>query len=128
MGTFSSPLCDPPSLIRSPRNQAASNAPSLDADPTLGFLVGGDSSGASLTAILALKARDEGLSPPLTGQLLSVPSVVHHANVPEKYKAKYLSIEQNSNAPYFSMALREVFLGMSDFPSVEVWEDAMKRD
>ena len=48
----------------------ADNATSkLKADPSKGFLVGGTSAGGNLTDVVAHQARDEGLTPPLTGLL-----------------------------------------------------------
>ena len=45
---------------------AAANAKSFGADPLLGFVVGGTSSGATLAAVLTHLARDEKISPSLT--------------------------------------------------------------
>ncbi|RMD43788.1 hypothetical protein DV735_g1384, partial [Chaetothyriales sp. CBS 134920] len=76
---------------------AAANAKSWDADPAAGFIVGGTSAGGSISAALALLARDEKLSPPLTGQYLVIPATVSPSKVPAKYKEFYLSREQNVN-------------------------------
>ncbi|CAJ2507573.1 Uu.00g087590.m01.CDS01 [Anthostomella pinea] len=73
---------------------AAKNATSLGADPTQGFLVGGGSAGGNIAALLAHLARDEQLSPPLTGQYLCVPAITCFtppASIPERYRAEYLS-------------------------------------
>ncbi|KAL4868671.1 Alpha/Beta hydrolase protein [Aspergillus spectabilis] len=67
------------------------------------------STGATLGAIIALVARDEGLSPPLTGQLLSIPTVVDASVVPEEYEDEYLSREQNADVPYYLNQLNAVF-------------------
>lgn len=74
--------------------------------------MGGNSTGASLAASISLLARDEGLSPPLTGVLLSVPTVIYPSVIPEKYRDVYLAREQNANAPYYLNRLNEVFQGM----------------
>jgi acetyl esterase/lipase len=88
---------------------AAANAKSFGADPSLGFVVGGTSSGGTLTAVLTHLARDEGLSPPLTGQYLAIPLLVTPAVIPEKYKKLYLSYEQNKNAPVLPQAAIDMF-------------------
>jgi len=50
---------------------AAQHASELGANPTRGFVIGGGSAGGNITAVLAHIARDEQLSPPLTGQVSS---------------------------------------------------------
>lgn len=45
------------------------------------------------------EARENSLSPPLTGGLLVVPATVHPSSVPEKYASHYLSLKQNADAP-----------------------------
>ncbi|RMZ82436.1 hypothetical protein DV737_g2098, partial [Chaetothyriales sp. CBS 132003] len=77
---------------------AAENAESWGADPGAGFIVGGTSAGGNISAVLALMARDEQLSPPLTGQYLVIPTTCSPSKVPEKYKEYYLSREQNVDA------------------------------
>lgn len=59
----------------------------------------GESAGANLAIVAALLARDECLSPPLTGLSLSIPAVLSEEAVPDKYKAEYLSYEQSANTP-----------------------------
>lgn len=83
---------------------AAANASKLGADPSKGFIVGGASAGGNLSAIVALLARDEKLSPPLTGVYLSVPLVVDPSTVPEKFKPDYNAREQNKGAPLLDAA------------------------
>jgi acetyl esterase/lipase len=78
---------------------AASNATQLGADPTKGFIVGGESSGGNISIVLAHLARDNNLHPPLTGQFLSIPSCLPPGTVPEKYKPLYHSWEQAKQAP-----------------------------
>lgn len=80
---------------------AAANAKSWGADPSAGFVVGGTSAGGNISAVLAHVARDENLSPPLTGQYLAIPAVLPQAKIPEKYKQYMHSYEQNENAPSF---------------------------
>lgn len=81
---------------------ASANAQSLGADLTAGFIVGGTSAGGSMSAVLAHLARDEQLSPPLTGQFLCITSGCPARLMPEKYKPWMLSHEQNASAPIFS--------------------------
>ncbi|OAP62023.1 hypothetical protein AYL99_04226 [Fonsecaea erecta] len=89
---------------------AAAQASSWGADPSAGFVVGGTSAGANISAVLAHLARDEGLSPPLTGQYLAVPPVLPPTVVPDKYKEYYLSYEQNRNSPVLPVAAIDMFL------------------
>ncbi|KAI1774560.1 putative lipase/esterase [Hypoxylon cercidicola] len=73
---------------------AAQNAASLGADPSRGFIVGGGSAGGNIAAVLAHIARDEKLSPPLTGQYLCVPAIMCFkppALISPRYRAEYLS-------------------------------------
>lgn len=69
----------------------ASHAESFNADLAKGFVVGGESYGAVISAITMLRARDEGLSSPITGAFLSAGSYVPSHAVPEQYKQHYLS-------------------------------------
>ncbi|KAH8881117.1 alpha/beta hydrolase fold-3 domain-containing protein [Thozetella sp. PMI_491] len=73
---------------------AANNASDLGANPARGFIVGGGSAGGNIAAVLAHMARDEALSPPLTGQYLCVPAIMCFLapeHLPEAYRAEYLS-------------------------------------
>ncbi|PNS20630.1 Hormone-sensitive lipase [Sphaceloma murrayae] len=81
----------------------AKNAPSIGADPAAGFVLGGVSAGGNLTAVVAQKAKDEGLSPPLTGLWVCIPVLLTDETVPEKYKHLFFSRKQNENAPVFNM-------------------------
>jgi acetyl esterase/lipase len=75
-----------------------------------GFLIGGSSSGANISAAIAHKARDENLSPPLTGQFLFAGSFISPYHVPPKYASQYLSRIQNINAPVADANLIKIFL------------------
>jgi acetyl esterase/lipase len=88
---------------------AASNASSLGADPTKGFIIGGTSAGGNITAIVSLLARDEKLSPPVTGTLLMIPFYVDSSVVPEAWKPDYKSWEQNKDAPILSQKATQLF-------------------
>jgi len=88
----------------------AANAKSLKADPSQGFIVGGTSAGGNIAAVLAHLARDEGLSPSLTGQYLAIPAVGRGKWIPEKYRDRYLSYEQNIDAPVLPVAAMDMFM------------------
>ena len=75
---------------------------------SLGFIVGGISAGANLSAVLSILARDTGLTPNLTGVHLSIPLVIASSAVPEKFKGDYLSFEQNRDAPILNVELMSV--------------------
>lgn len=81
----------------------AKNAASIGADPSAGFILGGVSAGANLTAVNAQKALNENLSPPLTGLWFSVPVLFGDGQVPDQYKDLFFSRKQNANAPIFDM-------------------------
>ena len=83
---------------------ASKSAKDWGADLSSGFIVGGTSAGGNLSAGLALRARDEKLSPPLTGQFLAIPAVMSPEAVPEKWAPWYLSHEQNKEVPILPQA------------------------
>ncbi|KAH7070333.1 Alpha/Beta hydrolase protein [Paraphoma chrysanthemicola] len=87
----------------------ATNANELLGSPETGFVVGGFSAGSSFATVCAQLARDEGLQPPITGQLLSLPSTLHHSVYPEKWRSELLSYQQNSNAPVINAKSIEIF-------------------
>lgn len=98
MGTSPYPA-DPFQTKLIKKQKVAAHATSLKANPTRGFIVGGSSAGGNLSAIMAHLARDEKLSPPLTGQYLSVPALLPYKVVPEEYKSEYLSYSENTSDP-----------------------------
>lgn len=73
----------------------------IHTDPSLGFIVGGESAGANLAASIAHLGRDKNLFPPLTGQFLSAGTFISPSHVPAKYASRYLSFEQNALAPIY---------------------------
>lgn len=77
----------------------AANASVLDADLTKGFVIGGGSAGGNLSIVTAHRSLKERLSPPITGDLASIPLCMSKETVPEKYKDLWVSREQNTNAP-----------------------------
>ena len=79
-------------------SQVAQHHQELGINPKKGFLVGGESSGADIALAVAHLSRDENDIPPLTGLYIAVPSALSKDNVPEKYKDRFLSREQNAQA------------------------------
>lgn len=71
----------------------------LYAEPARGFVVGGVSSGGSMSVVLAHMARDKGLQPPLTGIYLAcasirAPGTDDASALPQEYHDKFLSRTQ----------------------------------
>jgi acetyl esterase/lipase len=81
----------------------ASNAVLLGANPSKGFIVGGVSAGSNLANVLSHIAKDENLSPRITGQWLLIPPVFSEETVPEQYKAMFVSRQQCAEAPVFGI-------------------------
>ncbi|KAK5171505.1 uncharacterized protein LTR77_004650 [Saxophila tyrrhenica] len=82
---------------------ATPSSSTLPADPRLGFIVGGASAGGNLSAVVSQLARDEGLSPPITGQYLCVPALLWPDVVPEKWKAEYRSRFESTEDPVLKL-------------------------
>jgi acetyl esterase/lipase len=82
----------------------------LGATPSAGFIVGGTSAGAHLATIVAHRARDEGLTPSLTGQFLAVPLVCSDDTIPKAYTQQNTSWEQNRDAPVLSVKAIELMM------------------
>ncbi|KAL5120855.1 hypothetical protein ACEQ8H_001336 [Pleosporales sp. CAS-2024a] len=82
---------------------AASNAESyLNASPSAGFLLGGISSGATFAGAISYLARDEGLSPPLTGLWLSIPVCIMpdaYPALPDHLRGQLKSLDENDDNP-----------------------------
>ncbi|KAJ6566602.1 Alpha/Beta hydrolase protein [Mycena capillaripes] len=76
-----------------------------------GFLVGGASAGASLTAAVVHRARDDpSLSDhKITGHILQIPALVHPSAYPAEYAGELLSYEQNKDAPLLPAAAMNLF-------------------
>ncbi|KAI9661182.1 MAG: hypothetical protein M1821_009509 [Bathelium mastoideum] len=88
---------------------AASHASELNANLKQGFIVGGISAGGNLSATVGHIARDEKLSPPITGLYLSIPALAGPGAIPEKYKDLYTSNVQNANPPGLGEEAMRVF-------------------
>lgn len=61
------------------------------ANPSLGVIVGGSSAGGNIAAVLAHHARQNKLTPPVTGAWLGVPFIAPPQLVPEKYRSLFNS-------------------------------------
>ena len=82
---------------------AGKHAAELGADPAKGFVIGGISAGANLSAVVGTQYVEEGHTPALTGLWLSVPSIfADPALVPEEYREFYQARKQNADAPILS--------------------------
>lgn len=103
--------------------QIAANASSLQADPSRGFIVHGESAGANFAVVLAHLARDEKLSPPLTGVSASIPAVLSPNVVPDRFKPDYLSYEQNRDAPGLDATSMEYLVGKLESLGVMLLHD-----
>lgn len=77
---------------------AANARSNLYADPSQGFIVGGVSSGGTLSVVVSHWARDQNLQPPITGVYLAAANVRAPRNdpsqLPEGYKERFLSRTQ----------------------------------
>ncbi|KAI0124106.1 Alpha/Beta hydrolase protein [Xylariales sp. AK1849] len=89
---------------------AAANASKLGANPDAGFLLGAVSAGANLALVSATLARDENLSPPLTGLWLSIPIVMSMKYPPAHLVAELQSFEQCKDAPVLNAQAWNVLL------------------
>jgi acetyl esterase/lipase len=72
----------------------------LKVELTKGFILSGISAGGNIVAAISHLARDEALSPPLTGLLISIPAVVSEPVLPPSLRPFYHSWEQNKDEPY----------------------------
>lgn len=85
----------------------AAHAHELGIDPARGLLVAGESAGADIALAVAHAyrqgVRGEGL-PPLTGIYAPLASAVTRDSVPGKYRDRFVSMEQNADAPVLSAA------------------------
>jgi acetyl esterase/lipase len=93
----------------------------IGGNPTKGFVCGGVSAGANFTVVVSHLYRDEKITPPLTGLYLSIPATLRQNVVPEKYKDRYLSHEQNKDAPILNKGVSDLFQGT--YPSSLTFSD-----
>lgn len=108
---FPAPVLDSWAVVK----WAATNAKALGADLSKGFIVGGTSAGGNISAVIGHLARDEALSPPLTGLALLIPALTDHTlqDIDKEYADQIISYEQNKDAPVLSMKSVELFMGTS---------------
>lgn len=85
------------------------NAEVLGAGLTKGFVLGGTSSGGQMAAALSHMARDQSLSPSLTGVYLNATSIVQSDAVPTKYRCWYRSNDENDGKTGLSKKTTAVF-------------------
>ena len=74
-----------------------------------GFILGGFSAGATFTAVLAQKARGNGIRPPLTGLFLGYAALVNDWKIPDGYCDLWISPVQNADAALHTYKDREDF-------------------
>lgn len=85
-------------------NWLARNAGRFGADIGAGFVIGGFSAGANIASVVAQRSGVEGLG--VTGVFMSIPLVLTKEIVPEKYRAEWVSREENSTwSPTFTTAV-----------------------
>ncbi|OSC98338.1 hypothetical protein PYCCODRAFT_1523426 [Trametes coccinea BRFM310] len=96
----------------------AENTTLLRVDLSKGFLVGGMSAGANLSAVVSHIARDDPFfeGRRLTGQLLREPLVCHPDAYPERWKSELRSIEENKNIPPVTREFLDLFFGWYNSP------------
>ncbi|KAF5228312.1 hypothetical protein FANTH_14539, partial [Fusarium anthophilum] len=85
------------------------NCSKFGAKPSAGFIIGGSSAGGNITAVLSHLARDNKLSPPLTGVYLHIPLTCAPEILAERYGSEYTSWQQMNNAPVLDAKGIEVF-------------------
>ena len=82
--------------------QTVENAQKLGINTDKGLIVGGTSSGAEMSIIVAHMWRENKMMPALTGIFAPIPAGVNEETVPSKYKDHFFSKQQNANAPMLS--------------------------
>lgn len=88
----------------------------LRTDLTKGFILGGTSAGANFAAVIAHLAVQDGLTPSLTGLVLTVVGVCHPDRRPPKYRDRLLSIDEISDAPGFTRKSIDYFARLYGAP------------
>ncbi|KFA50842.1 hypothetical protein S40293_05818 [Stachybotrys chartarum IBT 40293] len=79
-------------------NWTAQNAGSLGINPSKGLLIGGISAGADLCLAVSYLCRESRMSPPLTGVYASIMTGLDAGNVPDRYKDRFFSMDQNKDS------------------------------
>jgi acetyl esterase/lipase len=90
----------------------AENAARFGGDCGKGFIVGGNSGGATFASIIAHLARDDGMTPKITGQFLACPiltdeTVDENGKYYRLFPGRYPSQDENWNAPLQDRATKE---------------------
>jgi acetyl esterase/lipase len=74
---------------------------SLHINPSRGFIIAGESNGADMALVLAhLYAEEMASLPPVTGLYLACPYAMNQKTVPEKYKDRFISMNQQHEGPW----------------------------
>ncbi|KAH6613607.1 Alpha/Beta hydrolase protein [Chaetomium sp. MPI-SDFR-AT-0129] len=79
------------------------------ADPKAGFILGGASSGANFADVVTHFALTEPLPCAITGQFLVCGGFIDQDDVPAPYRERYLSREQNRDAPVVNAEFLKAF-------------------
>ncbi|KAK4944546.1 hypothetical protein LTR10_015980 [Elasticomyces elasticus] len=87
------------------------NSASLHTDPSAGLIVGGVSSGGNIAQAIVYMNRDNGQQLKITGQFLSVTNLLPPPVVPEKYKERYNSVEENKDFAIPPQEFIQIFMG-----------------
>ncbi|KAK7050696.1 Esterase/lipase/thioesterase [Favolaschia claudopus] len=89
-----------------------SNAKSLRISLAKGFFVGGVSAGGELAAVMTQKSIQDPFftNTKITGNILSVPLIIHPDAYPTEYAHELLSVKQNADAPILDRTLMDAFL------------------
>ncbi|KAM0562939.1 hypothetical protein ACHAPJ_001780 [Fusarium lateritium] len=88
----------------------------LNTDLSKGFILGGTSAGANFTAGISHFARDEGLSPKITGIVFLAGSFCHPDVRPKKYLDRILSVDEIDDAPGLTRKSIDHFAGLYGAP------------
>ncbi|KAI1038858.1 hypothetical protein LB503_007603 [Fusarium chuoi] len=83
----------------------------LNTDLSKGFILGGTSAGANFTAGISHLARDEGLTPRITGVVFLAGSFCHPDVRPKKYLDRILSVDEIDDAPGLTRKSIDYFAG-----------------
>ncbi|KAB5513580.1 Alpha/Beta hydrolase protein [Coniochaeta sp. 2T2.1] len=85
----------------------------LGINPSRGFIIAGESVGADIALVLAhLYAEEQPPLPPLTGLFLTCPMVMTRDTVPEQYKDRFISMEQNAGGPFITAESIEFIMSL----------------
>ncbi|KAF4340864.1 AB hydrolase superfamily [Fusarium beomiforme] len=88
----------------------------LNTDLSKGFILGGTSAGANFTAGISHLARDEGLSPRITGVVFLAGSFCHPDVRPKEYLDRILSVDEINDAPGLTRKSIDYFAGLYGAP------------